>query len=79
MHDESVWLPQKRMAKLFGVQRPAITKHLKTIKQNTITLMLFSQLQAKEKVSKIYEEFNKMQKIESDFDKEMKRLSSLHN
>jgi len=41
--------------------------------------MPFSQLQAKEKVSKIYEEFNKMQKIESDFDKEMKRLSSLHN
>ncbi|ADN10092.1 virulence RhuM family protein [Sulfurimonas autotrophica] len=31
MHDESVWLPQKRMAELFGVQRPAITKHLKNI------------------------------------------------
>ena len=31
MHDESVWLPQKRIAELFGVQRPAITKHLKNI------------------------------------------------
>jgi hypothetical protein len=31
IHDESVWLPQKRMAELFGVQRPAITKHLKNI------------------------------------------------
>ena len=31
MHDESVWLPQKRMAELFGVQRPSITKHLKNI------------------------------------------------
>jgi len=31
MHNESVWLPQKRMAELFGVQRPAITKHLKNI------------------------------------------------
>jgi hypothetical protein len=31
MHNETVWLPQKRMAKLFGVQRPAITKHLKNI------------------------------------------------
>ena len=31
MHEESVWLPQKRMAELFGVQRPAITKHLKNI------------------------------------------------
>ena len=31
LHDESLWLPQKRMAELFGVQRPAITKHLKNI------------------------------------------------
>ncbi len=31
MHDETVWLPQKRIAELFGVQRPAITKHLKNI------------------------------------------------
>jgi hypothetical protein len=31
LHDETVWLPQKRMAELFGVQRPAITKHLKNI------------------------------------------------
>jgi len=31
IHDETVWLPQKRMAELFGVQRPAITKHLKNI------------------------------------------------
>ena len=34
MHDETVWLPQKRMAELFGVQRPAITKHLKNIFQS---------------------------------------------
>ncbi|QOY52189.1 virulence RhuM family protein [Candidatus Sulfurimonas baltica] len=31
VNDETVWLPQKRMAELFGVQRPAITKHLKNI------------------------------------------------
>ncbi len=30
-HNENVWLTQKRMAELFGVQRPAITKHLKNI------------------------------------------------
>jgi hypothetical protein len=30
-HKENVWLTQKRMAELFGVQRPAITKHLKNI------------------------------------------------
>ena len=29
--DETIWLTQQRMADLFGVQRPAITKHLKNI------------------------------------------------
>lgn len=29
LHDETLWLTQERMAELFGVQRPAITKHLK--------------------------------------------------
>ena len=29
--DETVWLTQKAIAELFGVQRPAITKHLKNI------------------------------------------------
>ena len=31
LHDENIWLTQNRMAELFGVQRPAITKHLKNI------------------------------------------------
>jgi len=29
--DETIWATQKQMAELFGVQRPAITKHLKNI------------------------------------------------
>ncbi|TVS19515.1 MAG: cell filamentation protein Fic [Planctomycetaceae bacterium] len=29
--DESVWLTQKALAELFGVQRPAVTKHLQNI------------------------------------------------
>jgi hypothetical protein len=29
--DETVWLTQKAIAELFGVKRPAITKHLKNI------------------------------------------------
>lgn len=29
--NENFWLTQKAMAELFGVQRPAITKHLKNI------------------------------------------------
>jgi len=31
LQDETVWLTQKAMGELFGVQRPAITKHLKNI------------------------------------------------
>ncbi len=31
LEQETVWLTQKQMAELFGVQRPAITKHLKNI------------------------------------------------
>ncbi len=31
VHKETVWLNQDKMALLFGVQRPAITKHLKNI------------------------------------------------
>jgi len=31
LRDENVWLTQDKIAELFGVQRPAITKHLKNI------------------------------------------------
>ena len=31
LQNESVWLSQKAIAELFGVQRPAITKHLNNI------------------------------------------------
>ena len=31
LSNETIWLTQERMAQLFGVQRPAITKHLKNI------------------------------------------------
>ena len=31
LHNENVWHNQKKMADLFGVQRPAITKHLRNI------------------------------------------------
>ena len=31
MRDENIWLTQDKIALLFGVQRPAITKHLKNI------------------------------------------------
>jgi hypothetical protein len=31
LQNETIWLPQQKIAELFGVQRPAITKHLKSI------------------------------------------------
>lgn len=31
VHDETIWLTQKAMAELFGVNVPAISKHLKNI------------------------------------------------
>ncbi len=31
LSNETIWLTQERMAELFGVQRPAITKHLRNI------------------------------------------------
>jgi hypothetical protein len=31
MHNETVWLPQKRMAELFGVDVSTINEHLKNI------------------------------------------------
>ena len=31
LQNETIWLPQKKIAQLFDVQRPAITKHFKNI------------------------------------------------
>ena len=31
LHNETIWLTQEKIADLFGVQRPAVTKHLKNI------------------------------------------------
>jgi hypothetical protein len=31
LHDESLWLPQKRMAELFGVDVSTVNEHLKNI------------------------------------------------
>ena len=31
LQNETIWLTQHKIADLFGVQRPAVTKHLKNI------------------------------------------------
>ena len=33
VRDETVWLTQEQIAQLFGVKRPAITKHIRNIFQ----------------------------------------------
>ena len=46
LRDETVWLTQEKIAQLFGVQRPAVTKHLKNIfesrelKENSVSSIL---------------------------------------
>jgi hypothetical protein len=31
LHNETIWLPQKRIAKLFGVTIPTVNEHLRNI------------------------------------------------
>lgn len=46
LQNETVWLTQQKIADLFGVQRPAVTKHLKNIfdseelKENSVSSIL---------------------------------------
>ena len=89
--NETIWLTQERMAELFGVQRPAITKHLKnifeskelheevvvSILENTTGHGAVKRSDADVKAVAEYDRFNKQQRIESDFDREVKKL--LHN
>ena len=89
--DETVWLTQKSMGELFGVQRPAITKHLNNIfkewelQENSVSSILehtaadgkIGKLEAKLKAEHEYETYRKMQDKNyiSDFDREIKRIS----
>lgn len=105
LNNETLWLTQDRMADMFGVQRPAISKHLKNIfesgelvEKEVVSILEpttqhgaiegktqtqqvkvlqprcgdldgLSRKQAELKVYSEYEQFNKQQKIESDFDR----------
>ena len=94
--NDTIWLTQKAMSELFGVNAPAISKNLDNIYENgelvqgsTISKMEIVQdegdrnwtvLEGKGKVShkmglnkahKEYDEFNKVQKIISYFDKKL--------
>ena len=65
LRDETVWLTQEKIALLFGVQRPAITKHLQNIyqegeldKEATSSKMELVQKEGQREVSRNVEFYN---------------------
>jgi hypothetical protein len=83
LNNETIWLTQKRTAELFGVGVPAVSKHLDNIyssgeleQKATISILETAQQEGKREVKRKleYDKFNKQQKLESDFDREVKKL-----
>ncbi len=65
LNNETVWLPQKSIAHLFGVKVPAISKHLKNIfesgeldKESTISILETVQQEGGRDVKRNTEYFN---------------------
>lgn len=65
IRDETVWLPQKAMAELFGVEIPAISKHLANIfaegeleAEATLSKMEIVQQEGKRKVRRTLDFYN---------------------
>ncbi len=63
--DETVWLTQKALAELFGVQIPAIAKHLKNIfesgelsREATVSKMEIVRLEGQREVTRCIEYYN---------------------
>ena len=63
--DETIWLTQKGMAELFGVQIPAIAKHLQNIyedkelyRDSTVSKMEIVQLEGKRKIKRQVDFYN---------------------
>ena len=64
-HDENFWLTQKAMAQLFGVEVPAISKHLtniyddlELIKESTISILETVQIEGNRSVKRNMEFYN---------------------
>lgn len=77
--DETIWLTQKAMAELFGCSTDNISLHLKNIfadgeleENRTAEEILVVQTEGKTEGE--YDIFNKHQIINSDFDKEVKKM-----
>ena len=65
LKDETIWLPQKRIAELFGVGVPAISKHLDSIfesgelqKESTVSILEIVRQEGKRQVKRNVEFYN---------------------
>ena len=65
LRDETIWLTQKAMAELFGVQKAAISKHLRNIfasgelqKKSTVSILETVQTEGKRQVKRTLEYYN---------------------
>ena len=65
IRDETIWLTQKAMSELFGVQAPAISKHLNNIYEegellasSTISKMEIVRLEGSRKVKRVIDIYN---------------------
>jgi len=65
LHEESIWLSQQKIADLFGVQKAAISKHLKNIfssgelaREATVSKMETVQSEGGRSVARVIEMFN---------------------
>lgn len=65
LHNETLWLPQKRIAELFGVNVPAISKHLNNIyedgeleKEATLSILETVQKEGNRNVKREVEFYN---------------------
>lgn len=74
LRDENIWLTQDKIALLFGVQRPAITKHLNNIfkSKELVEKSVGSILEHTADDGKSY--LIQHENYISDFDKEIKRI-----
>lgn len=63
--DETLWLPQNKIAELFGVNKPAISKHIKNIYENQELDMLST--------------VSKMETVQNEGGREIKRQIEYYN
>ena len=87
IENETIWLTQKAISKLFGVGIPAISKHIKNIfaegeldeKVVVSKMEITTEHGAKSKAEAEYDIFNRTQQVDSDFDKEIRKLKGGNN